>query len=102
MLQGRGKEEATRLSTLHRAWRHKSNCCVLRRGTSSFDEMSRAACVALLVAVLCTVAAVAQHAHYVDGKHNPLYEHQAGEEHAHPTADADEVVVRARIESCSG
>lgn len=71
---------------------------VLRR---SLAQMARGACLALLV-VLCAALAAAQHAHYVDGKHNPLYEHAAGEEgHGHAHRGEDEIV-RARIESCSG
>lgn len=68
---------------------------------ASLAQMARGACLALLV-VLCAALAAAQHAHYVDGKHNPLYEHAAGEEgHGHAHRGEDEIV-RARIESCSG
>lgn len=55
--------------------------------------MPRHASILLLIAALLAAVVVAEHAHYVDGEHNPLYEHQL---------DDEDRIVRARIESCSG
>lgn len=55
--------------------------------------------VLLVVLFAMLVALVAaDHAHYVDGQHNPDYKHEDGEKHLLD----DDVIVRAKIQSCSG